>query len=361
VTKDPESDDPSATWLARADRLCAEGRAEAALTCYRRAVACGADPDLRIGERWRCAMASGDYASAWFESDRVLELRRGQSCSDRPPWERWVWDGRPLEGRNVLVRCWHGLGDTIQFARYLPHLAAHAHSVACELDPTLIPLFAASLPAIDRWIPLGTSPPHHDAAIESSELSHYFRTVPATIPATPYLFAAAPDKSRPDRPKRVGLVWRGGDWDTRRTLPFAALQPLLDLPGIDFVLLQRGPALAEAAGSGLETVPDGDALATARTILTLDLVISIDTMVAHLAGALGAPVWTLLHMAPDWRWLEDREDSPWYPSMRLFRQHRTGMWNDVLLRVRAALQRWSEAAGTGPRNWRSTITSQATP
>jgi hypothetical protein len=261
----------------------------------------------------------------------------------------------------VLVRCWHGLGDTIQFARYLPHLAAHAQSVACELDPSLIPLFAASLPSIRQWVALGDEPPDHDAAIESTELAHYFRTVPATIPAAPYLFAAASEDERPPPRKRVGLVWRGGTWDERRALCFAALCPLFDLPDVDFVVLQRGPERDLAMPYGLTLVEDGDALATARLIASLDLVITVDTMVAHLAGALGVPVWTLLHASPDWRWFESREDSPWYGSMRLFRQHHAGVWDDVVLRVRAQLQRFSEAAESGPRNWRSTIASHAAP
>jgi hypothetical protein len=347
-------------WLARADRLYADGRAEAALTCYRRAADAGADPDQRIAERWRCAMATGDFATAWREGDRVLELRRFQSCEDRQIWERWLWNGHPLEGRRVLVRCWRGLGDTIQFARYLPHLAAHAQSVACELHPTLIALFAASIPSIPTWVALGDDSPEHDAAIESTELAHYFRTVPATIPAAPYLFAA-PDEERTASRKRVGLVWRGGDWDQRRALDFASLRPLLDLPGIEFVALQRGIDRDETATHGLTLVEEGDALATARLIASLDLVITIDSMMAHLAGALGVPVWTLLHAAPDWRWFEAREDSPWYGSMRLFRQRHAGQWGDVVLRVRGQLQRWSESAETGPRNWRSTMSSHAAP
>jgi ADP-heptose:LPS heptosyltransferase len=126
-------------------------------------------------------------------------------------------------------------------------------------------------------------------------------------------------------------------------------------------VLQRGSERDEAAACGLTLAEEGDALTTARTLTSLDLVITIDTMVAHLAGALGVPVWTMLHSSPDWRWLEARDDSPWYGSMRLFRQHHAGVWSDVVLRLRAELQRWSCSAETGPRNWRSTIASHAAP
>jgi hypothetical protein len=250
----------------------------------------------------------------------------------------------------VLVRCWDGLADTIQFARYLPHLAAHAAIVACEVDSSLIALFAASLPAIQTWIPLGKAPPPHDAVIQSTELAHYFRTVPETIPAAPYLFAAPllPEQPR----KRVGLAWH----DDGRTLSFDALRPLLPLSTIEFVALQRGAGRDEAAASGVTMFDEGDALATARLIASLDLVISVDGEIAHLAGALGVPVWTLLDMASDWRWFEARDDSPWYGSMRLFRN-----CDEQMLRVRAALQRWSCSDESGPRNWRSTIDSHAAP
>ncbi|GIL39734.1 glycosyltransferase family 9 protein [Roseiterribacter gracilis] len=339
-----------AAWLARADRLCAEGHAEAALRCYRRALQEGADPDLRIGERFRCSLACGDYASAWQEGDRVQQLRSAQDDGERQIWERFVWNGRKLDGRRVLVRCWDGHADTIQFIRYLPHLAAHAETVACEVEPGMIALFAASLPSVQCWVPLGKKLPPHDEVIQASELAHYFRTVPETIPAAPYLFA--PPDTQPSTRKRVGLAWHDGG----RTPSFDTLRPLLSVPEIEFVALQRGAGRYEAAASGVTVVDECDALSLARLVASLDLVISADTMAAHLAGALGVPVWTLLDGTPEWRWTETRDDTPWYASMRLFRESEARM-----ARVCAALQRWSESAESGPRNWRSTIDSHAAP
>ncbi len=345
-----QTDTGPVAWLARADRLHADGRAEAALACYRRAAEEGADPDQRIGERFQCALACGDYASAWHEGDRALALRRAQDRDEREIWQRFVWNGHRLEGQRVLVRCWDGPADTIQFARYLPHLAAHADSVACEVDASLIPLFAASLPAIQTWVPLGKETPPHDVVIQSTELAHYFRTVPETIPVAPYLFAAP--LVREGSRKRVGLAWH----DEGRTPSFDGLRPLLSLPNVEFVALQRGAGRYEAAASFVTIFDESDALATARLIASLDLVISVDGAIAHLAGALGMPVWTLLDATTDWRWFEARDDSPWYGSMRLFRES-----DERMLRVRAALQRWSCSDESGPRNWRATIDSHAAP
>jgi hypothetical protein len=165
------------------------------------------------------------------------------------------------------------------------------------------------------------------------ELSYVFRSTVETIPsAVPYIdLTPAPLDSRGFK---VGLVWRAGDWDRRRNVPFSLIRSLADIPGIAFYALQQNQSPRERDPKiKYVLAPEGDVLSTARIMAALDLVISIDSMPAHLAGALALPTWTLLHKNADWRWMRDRKDSPWYPTMHLFRQRRPGEWTPVINRV----------------------------
>jgi hypothetical protein len=137
----------------------------------------------------------------------------------------------------------------------------------------------------------------------------------------------------------VGLVWQAGEWDPRRSVPVEMLAPLAELPDVALTVLQRGPALAERPPGFGRLGGSNDVWQLARGMQALDLVITVDSMPAHLAGALGVPVWTLLHVEPDWRWMDGREDCPWYPTMRLFRQQRAGEWEPVIARVVRELTR----------------------
>jgi tetratricopeptide (TPR) repeat protein len=308
---------------------------------------------------WMSHMLRGDFARAWRQADADRERRRaaGISGAGWPRHMRPVWDGGDLAGARVLVRCYHGLGDTIQFARYLTLLAGRAARVGIEAQPELIPLLRTLPGAID-FVPLGPEdhPPAHfgcDTESDITELPHAFRTELATIPAAiPYLHV---DRRRAEEARRriatiasgrrrVGLVWAAGAWKPERSLPLKALAPLAGIPGVVLVNLQRGLEYrrwrATPEAPLMVEIFDSDAIAdAAATIAALDLVITVDTMVAHLAGALGARVWLLLHVAADWRWLLDRADSPWYPTMRLFRQERPGDWGPVIAAVTAALRR----------------------
>jgi hypothetical protein len=288
-------------------------------------------------------MRRGDFAAAWEVSDAVL--RGHVPCRHLPRHEQWVWDGTPLEGKRVLVRCYHGLGDTLQFIRYAPLVKAVAREVTVWAQPALIPLLRTAR-GIDRLLPLhdGGCEAEYDVDVEVMELPHVFRSTLATLPAdVPYLHADPAPLRREGR-LAVGLVWAAGDWDERRSVPVDLLRPLAEVPGADLHVLQRGPALAERpAGFGVLSGSD-DVTEAARTIRALDLLVSVDSMPAHLAGALGVPVWTLLHADPDWRWMEDRDDSPWYPTMRLFRQPRPGAWRPVVARVAEALAALSSGA-----------------
>ncbi|HEX2092082.1 MAG TPA: hypothetical protein VHG28_06750 [Longimicrobiaceae bacterium] len=291
---------------------------------------------------WMRHMQRGEFEAAWEISDRVLRSRAGVSCRHLPRHQQYVWDGTPLAGKRVLIRCYHGLGDTLQFIRYAPLVREVAAEVTVWAQPELIPLLRSAR-GIDRLLPLHDAAPEveyveYDVDVEVMELPHVFRTTLRTLPAeVPYLHADPVPLPRDGR-LAVGLVWRAGSWDERRSVPVELLTPLARIPGVALHVLQRGPALAERPeGFGVVSGSD-DAMEAAGILRALDLLVSVDTMPAHLAGALGVPVWTLLHSDPDWRWIEGSDDSPWYPTMRLFRQERPGEWEAVVARVAAELE-----------------------
>jgi hypothetical protein len=291
-----------------------------------------------LGERWDHFMRQGRFEAAWNISDKVLRSRAGRPCWDLPRHFQYFWDETPLEGKRVLVRCYHGLGDTIQFIRYAPLLQAVAAEVTYWAQPNLIPLLRTA-PGVERLLPLHDGEPDvaRDLDVELMELPHVFRTTLETLPTeVPYLHV--PTAPRPqDSTLWVGLVWRAGDWDTARSIPFPVLTPLFEIPGITWRIHQRGRGRDEWRPAW-GTVPEfGDLLDETRHIRALDLMISIDSMPAHLAGALAVPTWVLLTHRPCWRWMEGRNDSPWYPTMRLFRQEQPGDWRSVVARVAAEL------------------------
>lgn len=284
-----------------------------------------------LADSWFEHMRRGELEAAWRLSDQALLTPRDSSL---PRHFQRVWNGEPVQGKRVLVRCHHGLGDTIQFIRYAEPLSGVASEVNVWAQPELIPLLRHGR-GIDRLLPLHEGEPRveRDVDVEVMELPHLFRSTLDDLPAAvPYLHvdpAPRPASSR----LSVGLVWRAGEWDGQRSIPLRLLRPLERIPGVELHLLQRGRGLEERpAGFGILAGSD-DALEAARRIASLDLVVSVDSMPAHLAGALGVPVWLLLRADADWRWLSGREDSPWYPSMRLFRQPVEGDWDSVGDRV----------------------------
>lgn len=293
--------------------------------------------NARDGSAWvRCARR-GDFAAAWALSDAILERTLGYRDWSAPREEHEVWNGTPLAGRRVLIRCYRGLGDTIQFIRYAPIVRAFARDVTVWAQPALLPLLE-TMAGIDRLLPLDDGPPDavYDVDAEVMELPYVFRTTLATVPYfVPYL-TAEPAPLPPRTGPRVGIVWRAAERDPRRSIPFDAVATLLDLRGIAWYQLQHDVRRDErhAALSRLNT--EG-LVRTAQYMRALDLVISIDSMPAHLAGALAMPVWTLLTREPDWRWMQECDDSPWYPTMRLFRQSRDEDWEPVIEDVRRAL------------------------
>jgi hypothetical protein len=284
-------------------------------------------------------MRVGQFAAAWEISDRLLQTRAGASHHDVPRHLQSIWTGAPLDGRRVLVRCYHGLGDTIQFIRYARLLRPRVSELLVWAQPRLIPLLRG-VAGIDRLIPLcdGGVGVEYEVDVEIMELPYIFRTTVDTIPAdVPYLHSTPAAIERTSGPA-VGLVWRAGDWAPNRSIQFELLAPLLDTRATWYVLQGGGGLEERPPGFGIAAGID-DVVELAQVIRSLDLLITIDSMPAHLAGALGTPVWTLLSADADWRWMTGRDDSPWYPTMRLFRQEREGEWEPVLARVAAALKR----------------------
>ena len=282
-------------------------------------------------DKWIGAMRRGDFATAWQISDRLLLERRDEDQTQLPRCRQSIWDGSAVEGKRVLVRCYHGLGDTIHFIRYAALLKQIAAEVIVWVQPSLIPLLRG-VSGIDRMLPLHGGVPEvgYDVDVELSELPYVFRTTLESIPArVPYVLVE-PARLASDKRLRVGLIWKSGDWDERRSVPFAQVQRLARVLGVEWHILQREARDADWDGE-LGVLSGGDnPLDDARVMRALDLVISVDTMTAHLAGALGVQTWTLLPSEADWRWMVERNDSPWYPTMRLFRQPAPGRWDVVI-------------------------------
>lgn len=277
-------------------------------------------------DEWVTLMRSGQYEEAWALSMAVLAAR-DPTQRDDPSLAyhlRWVWDGSDPAGRHVLVRCYHGLGDTIQFARFLPALAERAASVTLEVQERLIGLLSR-IPGIDRTVSFDPAKPlpAAECTIEITELDVALRISPSSI-ARPYI-------QRPrDCPSggNVAICYGAGEWDRGRCVPAELFAPLCRQ--FRCVTLVPEPTTLDVLN------PEGcpfDMATTASLIASADLVITVDTMVAHLAGAMGRPTWLLLKAEPDWRWPAEQSGSAWYPSMRLYVQPRPGDWSAVLARV----------------------------
>ncbi|MBV8458107.1 MAG: hypothetical protein JO122_15990 [Acetobacteraceae bacterium] len=294
---------------------------------------------MTLADAWEQAIRAGDFEAAWRINDRVLAERGEVPDDPRLPYHlRFVWDGRPFAGCDVLVRCYHGLGDTLQFARYIPLLRKRVARVTLQAQSELVPLLR-SLPGVDRLMPFRVDQPLPPAEcdIEVMELSHALRLPPETAPP-PYL-AVSEEKVREARQRLgagllIGLCGRCGGWNPGRSVPVEVLARAVP-EGARLVKLERG------ACRGIGWVNPDDPLDgimhSAALVCAVDLVVAADTMIAHLAGALGRPVFLLLQHRADWRWMEGRRDSPWYPRMRIYRQRGAGSWLEPLEEVRRDL------------------------
>jgi Flp pilus assembly protein TadD len=328
---------------------------QGALQCYRMALA--AHPDSQIAQFYMGLqhLAAGDFTAGW----NGYEARwcRPEFRNTRPALLQPQWRGKDIRGSRILIYREQGLGDTLQFVRYVPMVAALGAEVVLRVQPSLVRLLS-SICSSSVTVVSSESDEGSDAEWQCPLLSLplAFGTELATIPRdVPYLRAGSADAATwaqrlPAHGLRVGLVWAGNPKHTRdrqRSIPLEQLAKLARLPGAQFYSLQKGPAAQDLAASSLPIVDLAqhieDFADTAAIVANLDLVIGVDTAVAHLAGALGKPVWLLVPHVGDWRWLRDRADSPWYPTMRLFRQPETGRWDCVLEQIEQELEAMSNA------------------
>ncbi len=322
-----------------------QGRLEEARRCHEQALALNPG---NVEAKWNLSLVellTGDFAAGW----RDYEVRTKRKNAPRHfPEPRWR--GESLNGARILLHAEQGLGDTLQFLRYVPLVQAAGGTVILDVQRSLLRL-AAELPGIETLVATGDPLPPFECHSPLMSLPAAFQTSIESIPAqVPYLRVPAEAKQSaeglewPEKGLRVGLVWSGNPLfpeDRLRSIPLSDFGALLALHGVRFFSLQMGPAASQLAQVDAQIIDLQAAIAdmadTAALIEKLDLVITVDTAVAHLAGALGKPVWVLLPFAPDWRWLMERADSPWYPTMRLFRQPKFGDWPSVLERVRGDL------------------------
>jgi len=325
------------------------GRAADAVASYRRAIAL--DPDFALAH-WNLSLA---LASLGELQDAFTEMAWRWQWSGFPAPARDfavpLWRGAPIEGANILLHAEQGLGDAIHFVRYAALVRARGARVIAECPPGLAPLVGADL--ADTVIAAGDPLPAFDSHAPFLDLPRIFGTNLGNLPnAVPYLAVDAARRQdwrqrlAPLTGLKVGLNWTGNPAspvERFRQLPLDGLGPLADAAGVSWVSLQKGPggdglARPDAAFDLLETgeAPLAD---TAALILALDLVITSDTAVAHLAGALGRPTWLLLHHAPDWRWMVEGNHSPWYPSLKLYRQAKPGDWAPVIAAAAGDLAR----------------------
>jgi Flp pilus assembly protein TadD len=304
--------------------------------------------------RWNLAMtqlALGDYANGWSNFESRWEGCDTLKGAYRMPKHR-AWRGEPLQGRRLLLWAEQGFGDTLQFIRFAKHAAVRGAVVSVEVQPELAALVRTA-PGVSAVIPHGQVVPQYDFHCPLMSLPHFLGALPtvsASHGATPYLFAK-PANAEEWRGRlnghgglKVGLAWAGRSRsysaeliavDARRSFSLAGLQPLLKIPGCSFFSLQKqGTAGAPVHDYSSEWHDFSD---TAAFVINLDLVITVDTAVAHLAGALGKPVWLLNRYDTCWRWLLGRSDSPWYGTVRQFRQPEPGAWDPVIQAVAAAL------------------------
>jgi hypothetical protein len=320
------------------------GRLDEAVECYRRAIELRPDFADAHYNLSIALLLDGEFPRGWDEGEWRWR-RRDKTQEKLRSFAQPLWSGEQQAPRTILVWCEQGLGDSIHFVRYVPELVKRGWRVILEAPTGLRRLFATveGVTLVERGDPL----PHFDTHCPLLSLPRAFGTTLATIPAAvPYLGAGAEgvatwrdrlgdDGSRP----RVGLAWAGNPAfirDAARSPRLDVMMPLLEVPGIRFFGLQMGDGRRDLSGRAM---PPGftdlgpeitDFADTAAILANLDLIVTSDTAVAHLAGALGRPVWVALKAVPDWRWLRERDDSPWYPSMRLFRQPRPGDWRPVV-------------------------------
>jgi tetratricopeptide (TPR) repeat protein len=328
------------------------GQFDEALSSFERAIQLNAS---FAGAQWNRALMwllLGDFQRGW----PAYEWRWTQPTFERRHAHRPLWDGMPFPGRALLLHAEQGLGDTLLLIRYVSHVCRQrklGSSIIVECQPALCRLLA-NLPGVDQLVAIDAPLPHFDLQVPLASLPGILAISPAATAATvPYLSADSKlmdhwkRKLRSVRGFKVGIAWQGNPsygHDRQRSIALTHFAELAKIEGIHLVSLQKGPGTEQlhsfpAAIHVIEfDEASGPFMDTAAIMKSIDLVIASDSAVAHLAGALAVPVWVALPAVPDWRWLLKREDSPWYPTMRLFRQPRVGNWDDVFERIAVELK-----------------------
>jgi tetratricopeptide (TPR) repeat protein len=330
-----------------------------ALSSYEQALAVNPEAAETHWNESLCLLQMGQFEAGWRKYEWRWERNRIKAGRRQFAQPLWLGDFS-IDGKTILLHAEQGLGDTLQFCRYAAMVSKLGAKVVLEVPSELMRLMR-TLDGVDQLIEAGQALPPFDCHCPLLSLPLAFRTDEQSIPsATPYLFADA-DSTRQwhqrihtpaDTRLKVGLVWAGGNRphvaelrknDARRSIAFDQLAPVLDVPDVRFFSLQKGTAaqqlsMSERCGLVEDCTQDLDDFAdTAALVANLDLVISVDTSTAHLAGALGKPVWILNRFDTCWRWMLERSDTPWYPSARLFRQPALGDWDSVMQHTRDAL------------------------
>jgi hypothetical protein len=344
-----------------------QGKLTEAMACYEQALAWQQDYVEAHFNRADLRLLMGDFEQGWPEYEWRWELPIvGRRATDPPRW-----NGSPLEGRTIVIHAEQGLGDTIQFIRYMPFLKQRGAKVIVHCQGALLKLLA-NVKGVDGFAAWHSPLPPFDVQEHLLDLPSVLHTTLATIPNDiPYLHADAglvnhwrretrtPDDSTPHYALRtphflIGIAWKGfvkNQSDSKRSIPLSCFEILTKVPGVQLISLQKGSGTEQLQGVDRILAPkldeeSGAFMDTAAVMMNLDLVISCDTVIPHLAGALGVPVWVALPLSHDWRWLLEREDSPWYPTLRLFRQTALGQWDDVFERMAEELT--SEVGSQGP-------------
>jgi hypothetical protein len=335
--------------------LYQQGHVVEAMECCRHAIELEpnhANAHCKLGSAY---MLLGDWAIGWAEYEWRLRDREHHQVPHRLAPRRW--HGEPLAGARILIHAETGFGETLQYVRFVPMVAARGGRVVLEVQPELDRLLAG-YPTTDAVMPRGASIPDCIWHCPLVSLPYVLGTELATVPAKVPYVTVPPGASQVwgtrlgDTGLRVGLVWAGlptRKWDRVRSLrQLSLLAPLGEIDGLTLFSLQKSADKEEAANppAGLKLVDLSphlhDFADTAAAIAGLDLIITVDTSVVHLAGALGKPIWIMLAHVADWKWLIGREDSPWYPTARLFRQPALGAWDAVIEHIAGELRRLVE-------------------
>ncbi|WP_372400715.1 tetratricopeptide repeat-containing glycosyltransferase family protein (plasmid) [Azospirillum sp. HJ39] len=350
------------------------GRPPEAACHYRRALTIDVGKPEYRKNLGTCLLMAGDYPNGTIAYEGRLE---------QPVWRKrnmpgTLWQGQPLEGRTLLVHFEQGLGDSFQFIRYATVLKGMGARVVYECQPVLKRVLSTA-PDLDGLVAFGEPLPAYDYQVSLMSLMHRLGTTPDKVPGgVPYLRAepelAADWKDRLDRldgdepaALRIGINWHGNE--TGKSIPLECFEAMGRLPGVRLYSLQKVSGLnhlerlrdrvrVTELGAGFDAGPDAF-LDTAAVMANMDLIVTCDTSVCHLAGAMGRPVWVVLKWFADWRWMRDRLDSPWYPTMRLFRQASPGDWAEAMARVTADVT--ALAARTASAHTASAIAAAGVP